>query len=94
MYELLQGRTFRSISWSTLFGCLSIYEEKFKQSLQSAGPVLPEIQEGDAKALVAYLCVLRKVFSCFMAYISNSWPDFYLFIVILIFYLIHINLTN
>ncbi|PWA94300.1 Nucleoporin Nup186/Nup192/Nup205 [Artemisia annua] len=61
VYELLQGRTFRSISWNTLFGCLSIYEEKFKQSLQSAGPVLPEIQEGDAKALVAYLCVLRKV---------------------------------
>ncbi|MFS7982208.1 putative nucleoporin [Helianthus anomalus] len=61
VYELLQGRTFRSISWSTLFDCLSIYEEKFKQALQNAGPMLPEIQEGDAKALVAYLCVLRKV---------------------------------
>nr|XP_043623465.1 nuclear pore complex protein NUP205 isoform X2 [Erigeron canadensis] len=61
VYELLQGRTFRSISWSTLFDCLSIYEEKFKQSSQSGGPILPEIQEGDAKALVAYLCVLRKV---------------------------------
>ncbi|KAJ0515388.1 putative nucleoporin [Helianthus annuus] len=61
VYELLQGRTFRSISWSTLFDCLSIYEEKFKQALQNAGPILPEIQEGDAKALVAYLCVLRKV---------------------------------
>ncbi|XP_024980449.1 nuclear pore complex protein NUP205 isoform X1 [Cynara cardunculus var. scolymus] len=61
VYELLQGRTFRSISWSTLFDCLSIYEEKFKQSLQSAGPILPEFQEGDAKALVAYLSVLRKV---------------------------------
>ncbi|XP_076958818.1 nuclear pore complex protein NUP205-like [Bidens hawaiensis] len=61
VYELLQGRTFRNISWNTLFECLSIYEEKFKQSLQNAGPVLPEIQEGDAKALVAYLCVLRKV---------------------------------
>ncbi|KAI3814618.1 hypothetical protein L1987_14258 [Smallanthus sonchifolius] len=61
VYELLQGRTFRSISWSTLFGCLSIYEEKFKQSLQSTGPILPEIQEGDAKALVAYLYVLCKV---------------------------------
>ncbi|KAJ0698414.1 putative nucleoporin [Helianthus annuus] len=61
VYELLQGRTFRSISWSTLFDCLSIYEEKFKQALQNAGLILPEIQEGDAKALVAYLCVLRKV---------------------------------
>ncbi|KAK1417250.1 hypothetical protein QVD17_26375 [Tagetes erecta] len=60
VYELLQGRTFRAISWSTLFNCLSIYEEKFKQSIQNTGP-LPEIQEGDAKALVAYLCVLRKV---------------------------------
>ncbi|KAI7728587.1 hypothetical protein M8C21_001105, partial [Ambrosia artemisiifolia] len=61
VYELLQGRMFRSVSWSTLFDCLSIYEENFKQALQNAGPVLPEIQEGDAKALVAYLCVLRKV---------------------------------
>ncbi|XP_071686120.1 nuclear pore complex protein NUP205 isoform X2 [Rutidosis leptorrhynchoides] len=61
VYELLQGRTFRSISWNTLFDCLSIYEDKFKQSSQSTGTILPEIQEGDAKALVAYLCVLRKV---------------------------------
>lgn len=53
--------TFRSIGWSTLFDCLSIYEEKFKQALQSPGAVLPEIQEGDAKALVAYLNVLQKV---------------------------------
>lgn len=69
MYELLQGRTFRSISWSTLFDCLSIYEDKFKQSLQSTGTILPEIQEGDAKALVAYLCVLRKVLAV-LYYIS------------------------
>ncbi|GKB47120.1 nuclear pore complex protein NUP205 [Tanacetum coccineum] len=61
VYELSQGRTFSSISWSTLFDCLSIYEDKFKQSLQSTWPVLPEIKEGDAKALVAYLCVLGKV---------------------------------
>ncbi|KAL4589768.1 hypothetical protein LXL04_002678 [Taraxacum kok-saghyz] len=61
VYELLQGRTFRSISWTTLFECLSIYEEKFKQALQNSGLILPEFQEGDAKALVAYLSVLRKV---------------------------------
>ncbi|GJS59061.1 putative reverse transcriptase domain-containing protein [Tanacetum coccineum] len=30
-------------------------------SLLNAGLILPEIQEGDAKALVAYLCVLCKV---------------------------------
>ncbi|KAH6806656.1 nuclear pore complex protein, partial [Perilla frutescens var. frutescens] len=61
VFELLHGKTFRSIGWSTLFDCLSIYEEKFKQSLQSPGAVLPEFQEGDAKALVAYLSVLKKV---------------------------------
>ncbi|KAK8523521.1 hypothetical protein V6N13_113466 [Hibiscus sabdariffa] len=61
VYELLQGKSFRSIGWSTLFNCLSIYDEKFKQSLQTAGAVLPEFQEGDAKALVAYLNVLQKV---------------------------------
>ncbi|TKY73179.1 nuclear pore [Spatholobus suberectus] len=61
VYELLQGKAFRSIGWSTLFECLTIYNEKFKQSLQTAGAMLPEIQEGDAKALVAYLNVLKKV---------------------------------
>jgi nuclear pore complex protein Nup205 len=61
VFELLKGKTFRSIGWSTLFDCLSIYEEKFKQSLQTAGAMLPEFQEGDAKALVAYLNVLQKV---------------------------------
>lgn len=61
VYELLQGKAFRSIGWSTLFECLAIYDEKFKQSLQTAGAMLPEIQEGDAKALVAYLNVLTKV---------------------------------
>lgn len=61
VFELLQGKIFRSIGWSTLIDCLSIYEEKFKQSLQSPGAVLPEFQEGDAKALVAYLSVLTKV---------------------------------
>ncbi|KAF7814524.1 nuclear pore complex protein NUP205 [Senna tora] len=61
VYELLQGKAFRSIGWSTLFECLAIYDEKFKQSLQTAGAMLPEIQEGDAKALVAYLNVLMKV---------------------------------
>ncbi|KAK9141697.1 hypothetical protein Syun_011097 [Stephania yunnanensis] len=61
VFELLQGKTFRSVGWRTLFDCLSIYEEKFKQSLQSAGGVLPEFEEGDAKAIVAYLNVLQKV---------------------------------
>uniref|UniRef100_A0A2P2MHU4 Uncharacterized protein MANES_05G119700 n=1 Tax=Rhizophora mucronata TaxID=61149 RepID=A0A2P2MHU4_RHIMU len=61
VYELLQGKAFRSIGWSTLFDCLTIYEEKFKQSFQTAGALLPEFQEGDARALDAYLNVLQKV---------------------------------
>ncbi|GAB4828290.1 hypothetical protein Ancab_035204 [Ancistrocladus abbreviatus] len=61
VYELLHGKSFRSISWSMLFDSLSIYAEKFKQSLQSPGSMLPEFPEGDAKALVAYLHVLQKV---------------------------------
>ncbi|XP_020537054.1 nuclear pore complex protein NUP205 isoform X2 [Jatropha curcas] len=61
VYELLQGKAFRYVGWSTLFDCLTIYDEKFKQSLQTAGAMLPEFQEGDAKALVAYLSVLQKV---------------------------------
>lgn len=61
VFELLQGKAFRSVGWSTLFDCLSIYEEKFKQSIQTAGTMLPEFPEGDAKALVAYLSVLQKV---------------------------------
>lgn len=61
VYELLQGKAFRAVGWSTLFDCLSIYGEKLKQSLQTTGAMLPEFQEGDAKALVAYLNVLQKV---------------------------------
>lgn len=68
VYELLQGKAFRSIGWSTLFDCLSIYDEKFKQSLQTSGAILPEFQEGDAKALVAYLNVLQKVLTFFFSF--------------------------
>lgn len=61
VYELLKGTTFRSIGWATLFDCIAIYDDKFKQSLQTAGTVMPDFLEGDAKALVAYLNVLQKV---------------------------------
>ncbi|CAA0815850.1 Nuclear pore complex protein NUP205 [Striga hermonthica] len=61
VFELLQGKTFHSIRWNTLFDCLSIYEEKFRHSAHSPGSLVPEFQEGDAKALVAYLNVLQKV---------------------------------
>ena len=63
VFELLQVETFQSVGWSTMFDCLSIYEERFKESLQSTGAILPEFQEGDAKTLVAYLNVLQKVFT-------------------------------
>ncbi|CAN6243490.1 unnamed protein product [Urochloa humidicola] len=61
VYELLQGKVYRSVGWSTLFDCLSIYEEKFKKSIQSSASILPDFPEGDAQALVAYLAVLQKV---------------------------------
>uniref|UniRef100_A0A0D9VDH3 Nuclear pore complex protein NUP205 n=1 Tax=Leersia perrieri TaxID=77586 RepID=A0A0D9VDH3_9ORYZ len=61
VYELLQGKVFRSVAWSTLFDCLSIYDLKFKKSLQSSASMLPDFPEGDAEALAAYLGVLQKV---------------------------------
>nr|CAB3446029.1 unnamed protein product [Digitaria exilis] len=61
VYELLQGKIYRSVGWSTLFDCLSIYEDKFKKSIQSSASLLPDFPEGDAQALVAYLAVLQKV---------------------------------
>lgn len=61
VYELLRGTAFRSIGWATLFDCIRIYDDKFKQSLQTAGTVMPDFLEGDAKALVSYLNVLQKV---------------------------------
>lgn len=63
VFELNEDSTFHSMDWITLFDCISIYE-KFKQSLQSAEAMLPEFQEGDAKALVPYTPkVLTSVFS-------------------------------
>ncbi|KAM7264023.1 hypothetical protein ACFE04_001706 [Oxalis oulophora] len=76
VYELLQNKAFRSVGWSTLFDCLSIYDEKFKQSLQITGAMLPEFQEGDAKALVAYLNVFQKVMENGDPIVRRSWfPD-------------------
>ncbi|PON80865.1 Nucleoporin [Trema orientale] len=60
VYELLKGKAFHPVR-STLFGYLSLYDDKIKQSLQTAEAMLPEFPEGDAKALVAYLNVHHKV---------------------------------
>lgn len=73
VFELLQGKAFRSVGWTTLFDCLSIYDEKFRQSLQTAGALLPEFQEGDAKALVAYLNVLQKVMVSHTLWVLNFY---------------------
>ncbi|XP_010533163.1 PREDICTED: nuclear pore complex protein NUP205 [Tarenaya hassleriana] len=76
VYELLQGRAFRSIGWSTLFDCIRIYDEKFKQSLQTTGAMMPEFQEGDARALVAYVNVLQKVIKNGSPIERKNWfPD-------------------
>ncbi|KAJ4808768.1 nuclear pore complex protein (DUF3414) [Rhynchospora pubera] len=62
VHELLQGRAFRSIGWSKLFDCLTIYEERFKKALQSSSSaVLPDFPKPEAQALVAYLKILKKV---------------------------------
>lgn len=61
VYLLLQNKGSWSVSWHTLFGSLNVYEQHFKQSLQTTGALLPPLQEGDAKALEAYLRVLKKV---------------------------------
>ena len=60
MYQLLQNKASWSVSWHTLFSSLNVYEQHFKQSLQTTGALLPPFQEGDAKALEAYLRVFEK----------------------------------
>ncbi|XP_031385732.1 nuclear pore complex protein NUP205 isoform X2 [Punica granatum] len=76
VFDLLKGKTFRSVGWGTLFDCLSIYADRFKQCLQTAGAMLPEFQEGDAKALVAYLHVLQKVVENGNLHERKNWfPD-------------------
>eukprot|EP01018_Ginkgo_biloba_P012319 Gb_31636 [translate_table: standard] len=61
VFQLLQSKTIRSVGWHTLFNSLNVYEQKFKQCLRNTGALLPDFQEGDARALVAYLRVLQRV---------------------------------
>ncbi|EFJ32372.1 hypothetical protein SELMODRAFT_439663 [Selaginella moellendorffii] len=61
VYQMLQNKTFRTVSWQTLFNSLNVYEEHFRHCIQTSGSLLPPFQEGDAKALDAYLQVLKKV---------------------------------
>ncbi|KAL2621518.1 hypothetical protein R1flu_001723 [Riccia fluitans] len=61
IYQLLQNKTIRAVGWSTLFNSLNVYDQRFRQSLQTTGALLPVFQVGDARALEAYLKVLKKV---------------------------------
>ncbi|EPS63961.1 hypothetical protein M569_10821, partial [Genlisea aurea] len=76
VFELLDGKHFGTISWTAMFDCLSIYEERNKQSLQIPSALLPEFQQGDAKALMGYLNVLKQVIESGNPYQRKSWfPD-------------------
>ncbi|KAH9317382.1 hypothetical protein KI387_019151, partial [Taxus chinensis] len=61
VFQLLQSKAIRNVGWHTLFNSLNIYEQKFKRCLQNTRALLPDFQEGDARALVAYLRVLQRV---------------------------------
>lgn len=78
VHGLLQGRAFRSIGWSKLFDCLTIYEERFKKAIQSSSTaVLPDFPKPEAQALVAYLKILKKVsllFILLIFLILMFWP--------------------
>ena len=58
---MLQNKTIRTLGWQTLFNSLFVYDQRFRQDLQIGGGFLPTFQEGDARALEAYLKVLRQV---------------------------------
>ncbi|GBG63334.1 hypothetical protein CBR_g37692 [Chara braunii] len=60
VHGLLQGRTMQMVSWHTLFHSLNVFDSTFRQAEQKTGR-LPEFRLGDAKALEAYLRVLKKV---------------------------------
>lgn len=61
VYRLLQERAFKVISWETLFHTLVVYDQQFRQSMQTTGAVLTPFPPGDARALEAYLRTMKKV---------------------------------
>jgi len=76
VYQLLQNKTIRTLGWQTLFNSLVVYEQRFRQCLQTAGAFLPPFQEGDARALEAYLKVLRRVMEMGNEMERSQWfPD-------------------
>ncbi|KAH7280638.1 hypothetical protein KP509_36G007000 [Ceratopteris richardii] len=76
VYMLLQNKALWSVSWYTLFSSIGVYEQQFKQSLQTSGSLLPPFQEGDARALEAYLRVLKQVMKFGNKHEKSQWfPD-------------------
>lgn len=76
VFQLLQSKAIRSVGWHTLFNSLNVYEQNFKQCLQNPRALLPDVQEGDARALVAYLRVLQKVMETGNSIERTQWfPD-------------------
>ncbi|MCO5564372.1 hypothetical protein L7F22_018032 [Adiantum nelumboides] len=76
VYVLLQNKASWSVSWHTLFSSLDVYEQHFKQSLETTGAFLPSFQEGDARALEAYLRILKKVMENGDKHEKSHWfPD-------------------
>ncbi|BBN13132.1 nuclear pore complex protein Nup205 [Marchantia polymorpha subsp. ruderalis] len=76
VYQLLQNKTIRAVGWQTLFNSLNVYDQRFKQSLQITGALLPVFQVGDARALEAYLKVLKKVMEVGSEAERSQWfPD-------------------
>jgi nuclear pore complex protein Nup205 len=66
----------RTLGWQTLFNSLVVYEQRFRQCLQTAGAFLPPFQEGDARALEAYLKVLMRVMEMGNEMERSQWfPD-------------------
>jgi len=78
VYQLLQNKMIRTLGWQTLFNSLVVYEQRFRQCLQTAGAFLPPFQEGDARALEAYLKVLMRVWDTCLLLLSFLVESFLL----------------
>ncbi|CAM6098602.1 unnamed protein product [Calypogeia fissa] len=76
VYQLLQNKMIRGVGWQILFNSLNVYDYRFRQTLQSPGGLLPEFQNWDARALEAYLRVLKKVMEVGNDLERSQWfPD-------------------
>lgn len=72
VYRLLENKGIRTVGWQTLFKSLIDYDQRIKQSLQVSG-VFPPFQDLDARALEAYLKVLKMVMERGNAMERSQW---------------------